>query len=169
MYPARAVRGVLTHTLVCAHPGACQGRKQSVSVPCLLSFGAGEESLGKSEVSNSRGPAFPELPPRCTTKAPSLFASAARSAFISPAAGQPAALEQHQHTVPLHPAFLWRCGKSSPAPSRPILDHGLAHVPVTPTTWVTPHSSNTAAFNTRFLLPLVLSLGHLWLLLLGTA
>ncbi|KFR11650.1 Actin-binding LIM protein 3, partial [Opisthocomus hoazin] len=57
----------------------------------------------------------------------------------------------------LHPTFLWRCGKSPTALSCPILDHGLAHVPVTPSPWVASCSSNTAAFNTQFLLPLVLS------------
>jgi len=83
--------GFLTHICVCM-ARSMSGGKQSVSVPYLLSFGAGEEQLGKSEVSNSGGPTFPELPLHCTAEGLSLFASAAHSAFLPPAAGQPAAL-----------------------------------------------------------------------------
>ncbi|KFP71922.1 Actin-binding LIM protein 3, partial [Acanthisitta chloris] len=60
---------------------------------------------------------------------------------------------EHLHVgFPLHPTSLWRCRKPPSSPSLPSLAH--SHY--------TGHScsSNTAAFNTHFLLPLVLSLGH---------
>lgn len=51
-----------------------------------------------------------------------------------------------------------------------LLHHGPSWTtsPCHLTTRAIPCSSNTAAFNTCFLLPLVLSLDHFWLLLLGT-
>lgn len=56
-----------------------------------------------------------------------------------------------------------------PPLAHPTLGCSLAHVPVPTAMWAVPHLSDTTAFNAHFLLPLILSLGHLWLLLLGTA
>lgn len=162
LVPSQCCRGgPYTHT--CAYPGAYLGgsRVCQCHVSCPLELG--RNNWGKSKVSNSRGPAFPELPARCTAKGPSPFASAARSA--SP----------HQRQGSLLPcnstrtrAFLCIPPFSRDAGTLPPLHHAPSWTTAWRTSWVAPRSSNTAAFNTRFLLPLVLSLGHLWLLLLGT-
>lgn len=135
------------HTYTCAHVHMRVhvlehvGGKQSVSVPCLLPFGAREERLGKSEVSKSRGPAFPVL--HC--QGPITVCLCSTLSFPLPAAGQPC-------TAPAHGVFsasccLRRCGKS------PLLHHA----PSWTTAWHTspsPQGSPPALLTLLHLTPI---------------
>lgn len=143
-------RSLHTHTRMHAHPGAWQGSRMCLGrVSCPLELCRKDRDTLRSL----------RVPLHLKGSSPS--ASAARSAFLAalPRAGPAPGF-------PLHPVRLRRCGKSPPAPSLPLPDRTPpSHPPDTGR----PCCSNTAAFNTHFLLPLVLSLGHSRLLLLGPA